>query len=106
MFTVIFSAGYCAYFAMIDQKLALSNTRPVLEQILEAHKLSYVDFSEILGISRRTLLSYRKGEIEFKLNMKQIKILSDLLMIFEVNITDLPNDWILESSDLMSRKVG
>jgi transcriptional regulator with XRE-family HTH domain len=82
---------------MIKQKLDLSKNKPVLEQILKVHNLTYENLSEQLGISPRTLRQYRQGTREFRLNMQQLKVLAELLEPFDMTILDLPNDWILES---------
>jgi Helix-turn-helix len=81
---------------MIEQKLRLTQNRPVLEQILKAHKLSYAEFAKKMRISPRVLRNYRRGDIEFKLNMDQIKTLICLLKPFDIELDELPNDWILE----------
>jgi transcriptional regulator with XRE-family HTH domain len=94
------------FIAMIEQKLILKKEIPVLDQILDVHNLSYNQFSEKLSISPNTLLQYRKGKREFKLNMKQIKVLSDLLDVFGVALDDLPEDWILEAPEQLSREVS
>ncbi len=81
---------------MIKQIVKLSQDKPVIEQILEAHNFSYNDLADVLEINSETLRRYRKGERDFRLSMRQIKIINDLLLPFNINICELPDDWILE----------
>ena len=69
----------------------------MIEQILEAHNFSYNELADILGINSETLRRYRKGERDFRLSMRQIKIINDLLLPLNINICELPDDWILEN---------
>ena len=81
---------------MIDEKGKLLPDKPVLEQIVESHNLTYKELAKKLSITDRALRNIRSGNSKLKLDMDQIKTLSELLRPFEVRIDELPSDWILE----------
>ena len=81
---------------MIEENRKLSPDRPVLEQIVRSHKITYKELAGKLSITDRALRDIRAGNSKLKLDMDQIKTLCELLKPFEVRIEDLPSDWILE----------
>jgi hypothetical protein len=82
---------------MIEEKIPLSTDRPVLDQIIKAHNLTYKELANKLELTDRSLRKFRSGTLNLKLSMTQIKTLSELLKPFDIRIEDLPNDWILEN---------
>jgi hypothetical protein len=88
---------------MIDEKVELLSDRPVLEQILSIHELTYKDLSDKLGISDSALRRVRSGNMAFRLTMKQIKVFSELLKPFGTRLEDLPDDWILEKKEIVTK---
>lgn len=85
-----------ATIIMQDKRPNLSRgkkNKSMLEKLLEKWDLSYVGFSEYLGINRKTLMQYRKGQREFRLNMEQIKKLQQLLKKVNLDFDDLSPDW-------------
>lgn len=82
---------------MIEEKLRLALDTPVLDQLIRENKITYKELCSRLGTTERTLQRIRKGEIGFKLNMQQIKVISNLLEPFDTRLEDLPDDWILEN---------
>lgn len=81
---------------MIEEKFHLATDKPVLTQIIKWHNLTYKELALRLNTTERTLQRIRKGDIGLKLNMHQIKVLSELLRPFDTRLEDLPDDWILE----------
>ena len=81
---------------MIQEKLILKQDSVILKQILECLDCNYTEFAQILGIGRTTLEQYRRGSRQFKLSMRQIKILSHLLREVGLALEELPDDWIIE----------
>ena len=81
---------------MIEEKVKLETDRPVFEQIVEFHQLTYKDLAKKLHITDGALRNIRGGARSFKMNMKQIKALSELLKPFNVRLEELPEDWMIE----------
>lgn len=81
---------------MIEEKKHLATNKPVLQQILKEHQLDYKRLASLLGISESGLRNLRNGNRGLRLNMYQIKVLSELLSPFNTRLEDLPDDWILE----------
>jgi transcriptional regulator with XRE-family HTH domain len=84
---------------MIDDKVKLVPDRPVLDQIMEFHKLSYMELAKKLNITDGALRKLRSGNRGLRLSMEQIKTISYLLKPFDTRIDELPNDWILEKKE-------
>ncbi|WP_013324526.1 hypothetical protein [Gloeothece verrucosa] len=71
------------YKSMLDEFLALWDMTPG-------------QLAARLEINYRTLGQYRRGEREFRLNMKQIQSLQELLRQIGRDYLDLPLDWYLD----------
>lgn len=71
----------------------------MLDTLLKKWGWNYVQFSKYMGISRFTLIKYRNGERELRLNWEQIKKLELLLDQVEMNFNDLPDNWFRDIED-------
>jgi predicted transcriptional regulator len=73
--------------------------KSMLDLLLEQLNLNYVEFSDYLGINRKTLFQYRSGQREFRLNWQQIRKLEVLLEKVNKRLKDLPDDWFRDIED-------
>jgi transcriptional regulator with XRE-family HTH domain len=83
---------------MIEEKVQLVPNRPVLDQIVEIHGLSYKELSKKLELTDGALRKIRRGSVKFKMTMRQVKVFQKLLEPFDKRLEDLPDDWILEKN--------
>lgn len=87
---------------MLEQNSNQAKTKKqksMLDLLLEQLNLNYVEFSDYLGISRKTLFQYRSGQREFRLNWQQIRKLEILLEKVNKRLKDLPDDWFRDIED-------
>ena len=84
---------------MIEEKVGLDANRPVLDQIIEFHGLTYKGLAQKLDLTDRSLRKFRSGTLNFKLSMRQIKTLTQLLEPFNTKLHELPDDWIIEKKN-------
>lgn len=81
---------------MIQEKLILKQDSAILKQIIQCLDCNYTEFAQVLEIGVSTLEHYRRGTRQFKLSMRQVKILAALLREIGLSLEDLPDDWIIE----------
>jgi transcriptional regulator with XRE-family HTH domain len=81
---------------MIQEKLILTQDSPILKQVLKCLGLNYTEFAKKLEMGVTTLEQYRRGTRQFRLTIRQVKILISLLREVGLSIEDLPDDWIIE----------
>jgi predicted transcriptional regulator len=81
---------------MIQEKLILTQDRPILKQIIDRLGLNYTEFAKKMEIALTSLEYYRRGTRQFKLSTRQFKILLSLLREVGLTIEELPDDWIVE----------
>lgn len=70
-----------------------------LKNLLNRSGLKVQDFCALMNIHRGTLAKYRNNEREFRLNMTQIKALIKLLESVDIDISSLPDDWIVDKKN-------
>ncbi len=88
---------------MIDEKVKLETDRPVFEQIIAFHKITYKQLAKKLEITDGALRNIRNGDRSFKMSMSQVKALSELLKPFDIRLEDLPNDWFIEKKEAVTQ---
>jgi transcriptional regulator with XRE-family HTH domain len=88
---------------MIDEKVELKTDRPVFEQIIKVHQLTYKQLAKELKITDGALRKVRSGDRGFKMTMSQVKTLSKLLKPFDIRLEDLPEDWMVEKKEIVTK---